>query len=152
MCIHAHDQVCLHSPRLVRAALLRSERDCFLEFEYSGELPCMGTFIMGIEMVVGDRGDVRHCCIEFKDGAPMGTLTYDFSGHWQANHEAASPETRANIVRGRFPSWPFQDWTPDEALSAFAIQNGATTDRGVPVLKDLLMIGEASDCFHLEAL
>ena len=56
MCTHAYDQVCLNTPRLARAALLRSDRDCLLEFEYSGELPCMGAFIMGIEMVRGDGG------------------------------------------------------------------------------------------------
>ncbi|MDQ0867072.1 hypothetical protein QF036_004653 [Arthrobacter globiformis] len=151
MCTHAYDQVCLHSPRLVRAALLRSERDCFLEFEYSGELPCMGTFIMGIEMVVGDRGDVRHCCVEFRDGVPAVTLTYDFSGHWQANHGAASPATRANVVRGRFPSWAFQDWTPGGGISAFVIQNGATTDCGVFVSEGMFTVGEESDGFHLEA-
>jgi hypothetical protein len=151
MCTHVYDQVCLHAPRLVRAALLRSDRDCFLEFEYSGELPCMGTFIMGIEMVLGDRGDVRHCCIEFRDGAPAGTLTYDFSAHWQANHGPASPAMRTNVVRGRFPSWSFQDWTPGRAISAFAVQNGATTDCGVPVYEGLLMVGEASDRFYLEA-
>ena len=111
----------------------------------------MGTFIMGIEMVCGDRGDVRHCCIEFRDGAPVGTLTYDFSRHCQANHGPASPATRANVVRGRFPFWSFQDWTPGGALSAFAIQNGAMTDCGVPVHEGLLMVGEASDRFYLEA-
>lgn len=151
MCTHAYDQVCLHSPRLVRAALLLSDRDCFLEFEYSGELPCTGTFIMGIEMIVGDRGDVRHCCIDFRDGAPAETLTYDFSGHWQANHGAASPAMRTNVVRGRFPSWSFQDWTPGGALSAFAIQNGATTDSGVIVAEGMLTVGEGSDGFYLEA-
>jgi hypothetical protein len=85
------------------------------------------------------------------DGAPAGTLTYDFAGHWQANHGAASLATRANLVRGRFPSWSFQDRTPGRALSAFAIQNGATTDCGVFVSEGMLIGGEGSDRFHLEA-
>jgi hypothetical protein len=151
MCTHAHGQVCLQSPRLISAALLQSGGDCFLEFEYSGELPCMGTFILGIEMVVTDRRDVRHCCIEFRDGAPLGILTYDFSEHWQANHGMASSVARANTARGRFPSWSFRDRRPDEALTAFAIQNGATTDWGVPVFVDTSALDKGSDGFHLEA-
>jgi hypothetical protein len=111
----------------------------------------MGNFIMGIEMIVGDRGDVRHCCIEFSDGAPAETLTYDFSGHWQANHGAASRAMRTNVVQGRFPSWSFQDWTPGGTISAFAIQNGATTDSGVLVSEGTLTVGEGSDGFYLEA-
>ncbi|WP_043805700.1 hypothetical protein [Paenarthrobacter aurescens] len=151
MCTHAYEKVCLHVPRLVRAALFRSDRDCFLEFEYSGELPCNGTFIMGVEMVHGDRGDVRHCCIEFTNGAPAGTLTYDFRAHRQANHGPASRVMGANIVRGRFPSWPFQDWTPGEAIFAFALQNGATTACGVPVFEGPSMAEEELDRFYPEA-
>lgn len=105
---------------------------------------------MGIEMVGGDRGDVRHCCIEVRDGALAGTLTYDFSGHWQADHGAASRATKTNVVRGRFPSWSFQGWTGG-VLSAFAIQNGATIDRGVYVSEGMLSVDEESDGFYLEA-
>ena len=147
---HGDNQVCFHFPRLVRAVLLRSDLECVLEFEYSGALPCTGTFIMGVEMIAGDSGHARHCCIEFRDGAPAGILTYDFRGHWQANHGAASLGTRANLVRGRFPSWSFQDRTPGTALSAFAMQNGATTDCGVFVSEGMFIVGEGSDSFDLE--
>lgn len=151
MCNHANDQVCLHSPRLVRAALLRSEFDWFLDFEYSGDLPCMGTVILGIEMVMGDRTDVRHCCIEFQDGAPVGALTYDFRGHWQVNHDAAGLTARDKFVRGRFPSWSFHDRMPGEPFSAFAMQNGAMTDCGVFVSEGRLIGGDRSDRLNMEA-
>jgi hypothetical protein len=105
---------------------------------------------MGIEMFAGDMGHARHYCIEFMNGVPVGTLTYDFGGHWQANHGAASLGTRANLVRVRFPSWSFQDRTPGMALSAFAIQNGATTDWGVFVSEGMFIVGEGSDSFDLE--
>ncbi len=133
MCVHAYGQICLHSPRLVRASVLRSDPDCHLEFEYSGELPCTGAFIMGMELAVGVRGDIRHCCIEFRDGVPVGALTYDFSGHWQADHGNVSSLPGTNIVRARFPHWSFDGWAHGEAISAFAMQNGATTDSGVLV-------------------
>jgi hypothetical protein len=151
MCTHVYDQICLNSPRLVRASLLRSDPECLLEFEYRGEMPCRGAFIMGIEMVTGDHVDVRHCCIEFRDGTPMDAFTYDFGGHWQANHQGTRVKMTDNVVQVRFPSWPFQDKTPEKALSAFAIQNGATTHRGILVSESKFTGCEGSDAFYLQA-
>lgn len=151
MCTHANNQICLHSPRLLRASIAKSGPDCLLEFEYDGELPCTGDFIVGIEMSVGSHTDVRHCCIEFHDGLPTGALTYDFRGHWQADHGPVGSLVGTNIVRGRFPAWCFSGWTHSRATTAFAIQNGATTHSGVQVSRGTLSRRERSDQLHLEA-
>ncbi|MFC8039461.1 hypothetical protein ACFUOZ_08915 [Paenarthrobacter sp. NPDC057355] len=149
MCTHANSQICLQSPQLVRASISWSGPDCLLEFEYDGELPCTGAFIMGIEMSVGSRPDIRHCCIELHKGVPTSALTYDFNGHWQADHGPIGSMHGTNIVRGRFPAWSIGGWTHSRAATAFAIQNGATIYSGVQVTEGT---PSRSDQLHLEAL
>lgn len=105
---------------------------------------------MGVEMIARDSGYARHCCIEFRDGKPAGILTYDFLEHWQVNHEAAGLTARANLVGERFPSWSFQDWTPDGVFSASAIHNAATTGCDVVVSEGSVVVDEGSDRFFLQ--
>jgi hypothetical protein len=154
MCTHVGD-VCHHVPWLVGAALTLSDHECLLEIEYGGELPCTGLLIVGIEMILGAGEDIRHCCLEFRAGEPVGIYTYDFGGHWQAHHDAATLAKRTHVLQGCFPSWPFQGRRPGRVLSAFAIQNGARTASGVQVSERLMIagegVGDGSDRFHLEA-
>ncbi|CAH0177536.1 hypothetical protein SRABI83_01344 [Arthrobacter sp. Bi83] len=119
-------------PIPVLAVLTWFDDECQLLVHCQGDIPCSGSFIVGLE-VKGDGGGIRHCCIEYSDASPAGIFTFDLTENLQFAHDVATVNSNGSVLEGRFPAWAVGTPGAEWSFSAFCIQNGVTTARGIEV-------------------
>jgi hypothetical protein len=87
---------------------------------------------MGLE-VEGAGGEIRHCCIEYAHASPVGIFTFDLRENLQFTHDLGTVNLNGPVLQGRFPAWAVGTPGAELSISAFCIQNGVTTARGIEV-------------------
>ena len=128
MTSHAHMSI----PFPTRAVLTWFDDGCQLLVQCQGELPCSGSFVVGLE-VKGDGGEIRHCCIEYSNATPIGIFTFDLKENLQFAHDLGSVNSSGAVLEGWFPAWSLGALGAGWSFSAFCIQNGVTIARDIEV-------------------
>jgi hypothetical protein len=106
-------------PIPMRAVLTWFDDECQLLVQCQGDLPCSGSFIVGLE-VKGDGGEIRHCCIEYSAASPTGIFTFDLRENLQFAHDLGTVNSSGAVLEGRFPAWAVGIWAPDGRFRRFA--------------------------------
>lgn len=119
-------------PVPVRAVLTWFDDECHLLVRCQGDVPSSGSFIVGLE-VKGEGGEIRHCCIEYSHALPAGIFTFDLRENVQFAHDLGTVNSNGPVLEGWFPAWAVGTPGAELSFSAFCIQNGVTTARGIEV-------------------